>query len=237
MRSTLATVSVDVGRTITDGRAAVSPPRAQIMASGHQSRPASARSASSTTASSHALRRRSRRLSSMPAFGTKWSPARRASGSGIGLTGTRRSGTAGHYRRSSLQPPPAVTDVRHVFCDDCGRVLNRATGRCVCADDANLRVPVMVGASASDGTRGAPLMPLRGEPLPMTFAEATRAPAAPPAVRKAPFVIPRAALDEGLVDVLVYDDAIVLSHDGLDNESAAPDATSVGGHLRRTQHR
>ena len=133
-----------------------------------------------------------------------------------------------------------------VFCGDCGRVLNRATGRCVCMDDAQRRVPVMAGASArtAQSGGGTPLIPLRGEPLVTTFdavalplrsadAPATRA------VRTPRFVIPRATIEgeDRLVDVLVYDDAMVLSHAGLDNEVSAPDVTSVGGRLRRAQQR
>ena len=62
--STAATWAVSVGRATTAGRAGTSPAAAQPMASGHQSRPASARSASSTRHAAQASARRWTRSSS-----------------------------------------------------------------------------------------------------------------------------------------------------------------------------
>lgn len=124
-----------------------------------------------------------------------------------------------------------------MFCDDCGRVLNRATGRCVCEDDARDRVPVLVGAGVgvrmAEGrirqgtwTTGAGEA---GSVWDLAPAHADEAPSPLPSDVVAPPVtlgigIPRVVDEAGdVVDLVVYEDAIVVSRFGVAGEvDAAP---------------
>ena len=98
--STAATSSVEAGRTTTAGRCGTAPSAAQPMASGHQSRPASARASSSVTtvgpAGGDAVEQRGRDLDGLrpPRRSTTSAPA-----ASIGVTGVG-SVTGGRARRS-----------------------------------------------------------------------------------------------------------------------------------------
>src|SRR5687767_4553456 len=99
-----------------------------------------------------------------------------------------------------------------MFCDSCGRLLNRATGRCVCADDPSLATPPpALVASASGGVATAVLerpvvVTARPEPIPEPAMVAAR-----PIEARVRGVI--TDLRSGLrrYDLRIHDDGLVLS--------------------------
>lgn len=106
-------------------------------------------------------------------------------------------------------------------CGRCGRVLNRATGKCVCENLAAPPVPVAAmaptPAAAGSDVSPAPRPPVPA-PQPGPVAPAIAAPvevadtAEPRAPRVPVAIVPRAwVARQGIFDVVVYDDALVLA--------------------------
>jgi hypothetical protein len=110
-----------------------------------------------------------------------------------------------------------------MYCDECGRLLNRATGRCVCADGAPAPVgdttssaaTALVAEPAMAGSAPAPFAPIDAAaptppPAPPAWDDLAPPPPPPGGYRTAHPVIPRVRTFTKVYDLHVFPDRLVL---------------------------